>query len=84
VHLRLSLYKKLATAKSTDQVDALLEEIVDRFGKLPAAGPDADRRAPPARDRQALWRGQGRRRAGRDQHHLQEEPADRDDASSSS
>lgn len=35
VHLRLSFYKKLATAKSTDQVDALLEEIVDRFGKLP-------------------------------------------------
>jgi transcription-repair coupling factor (superfamily II helicase) len=36
VHLRLSFYKKLATAKNSDQVDALLEEIVDRFGKLPA------------------------------------------------
>ena len=36
VHLRLSFYKKLATAKTTAQVDALLEEIVDRFGKLPA------------------------------------------------
>jgi transcription-repair coupling factor (superfamily II helicase) len=36
VHLRLSFYKKLATAKTTHQVDALLEEIVDRFGKLPA------------------------------------------------
>ena len=36
VHLRLSFYKKLATARTTDQVDALLEEIVDRFGKLPA------------------------------------------------
>ncbi|MEY4737008.1 MAG: hypothetical protein RL302_1327 [Pseudomonadota bacterium] len=35
VHLRLSFYKKLATAKNADQVDALLEEIVDRFGKLP-------------------------------------------------
>ena len=35
VHLRLSFYKKLATAKTTDQIDALLEEIVDRFGKLP-------------------------------------------------
>ena len=35
VHLRLSFYKKLATAKNTDQVDTLLEEIVDRFGKLP-------------------------------------------------
>jgi transcription-repair coupling factor (superfamily II helicase) len=35
VHLRLSFYKKLATAKKTDQIDALLEEIIDRFGKLP-------------------------------------------------
>ena len=35
VHLRLSFYKKLATAKTSEQVDALLEEIVDRFGKLP-------------------------------------------------
>jgi transcription-repair coupling factor (superfamily II helicase) len=36
VRLRLSFYKKLATAKTTDQIDALLEEIVDRFGKLPS------------------------------------------------
>jgi transcription-repair coupling factor (superfamily II helicase) len=36
VHLRLSFYKKLATAKNTDQIDSLLEEIVDRFGKMPA------------------------------------------------
>ena len=36
VHLRLSFYKKLATARTTDQIDGLLEEIVDRFGKLPA------------------------------------------------
>ncbi|MCJ0762989.1 transcription-repair coupling factor [Variovorax terrae] len=35
VHLRLSFYKKLATARTTDQIDTLLEEIVDRFGKLP-------------------------------------------------
>ncbi|MEP6790969.1 MAG: transcription-repair coupling factor, partial [Ramlibacter sp.] len=35
VHLRLSFYKKLATAKNNDQIDGLLEEIVDRFGKLP-------------------------------------------------
>jgi transcription-repair coupling factor (superfamily II helicase) len=35
VHLRLSFYKKLATAKTPEQIDALLEEIVDRFGKLP-------------------------------------------------
>ncbi len=36
VHLRLSFYKKLATAKTPEQIDGLLEEIVDRFGKLPA------------------------------------------------
>jgi transcription-repair coupling factor (superfamily II helicase) len=36
VHLRLSFYKKLATAQTADQIDRLLEEIVDRFGKLPA------------------------------------------------
>jgi transcription-repair coupling factor (superfamily II helicase) len=35
VHLRLSFYKKLATARTPDQIDTLLEEIVDRFGKLP-------------------------------------------------
>ena len=38
VHLRLSFYKKLATAKTSDQIDALLEELVDRFGKLPPQG----------------------------------------------
>ena len=37
VHLRLSFYKKLATAQSSAHIDALLEEIVDRFGKLPPA-----------------------------------------------
>ncbi len=35
VHLRLSFYKKLATAKNDVQIDALQEEIVDRFGKPP-------------------------------------------------
>jgi transcription-repair coupling factor (superfamily II helicase) len=35
VHLRLSFYKRLATARTADQIDSLLEEIVDRFGKLP-------------------------------------------------
>ncbi|WP_374666593.1 transcription-repair coupling factor [Ramlibacter sp.] len=38
VHLRLSFYKKLATAKTPEQIDRLLEEIVDRFGKLPTQG----------------------------------------------
>jgi transcription-repair coupling factor (superfamily II helicase) len=36
VHLRLSFYKRLATARTPEQIDGLLEEIVDRFGKLPA------------------------------------------------
>ena len=35
VHTRLSLYKRLATADRADRIDALLEEIVDRFGKPP-------------------------------------------------
>ena len=36
VHLRLSFYKKLATAKTLDTIDHLVEELADRFGKLPA------------------------------------------------
>ena len=36
VHLRLSFYKKLATAKTSEQIDGLMEEIIDRFGKLPS------------------------------------------------
>jgi transcription-repair coupling factor (superfamily II helicase) len=38
VHMRLSLYKRLATAQKPEQIDALLEEITDRFGKLPPQG----------------------------------------------
>jgi transcription-repair coupling factor (superfamily II helicase) len=38
VHARLSLYKRLATADSNDAIDRLLEEVTDRFGKLPAQG----------------------------------------------
>jgi transcription-repair coupling factor (superfamily II helicase) len=38
VHTRLSLYKKLATASKPEHIDALLEEITDRFGKLPPQG----------------------------------------------
>jgi transcription-repair coupling factor (superfamily II helicase) len=38
VHTRLSLYKRLASAEKPEQIDALLEEITDRFGKLPAQG----------------------------------------------
>ena len=35
VQLRLSFYKRLATARTDEQLDRLVEEIVDRFGKLP-------------------------------------------------
>ncbi len=38
VHTRLSLYKRLATAERAEQIDALLEEITDRFGELPPQG----------------------------------------------
>ncbi|MBL8308486.1 MAG: transcription-repair coupling factor, partial [Rubrivivax sp.] len=38
VHTRLNLYKRLAMAERPEQIDALLEEITDRFGKLPAQG----------------------------------------------
>jgi len=38
VHTRLSLYKRLASASSSEQIDVMLEEVIDRFGKLPPQG----------------------------------------------
>jgi transcription-repair coupling factor (superfamily II helicase) len=38
VHQRLSLYKRLASAETAERIDALLEEVTDRFGKLPTQG----------------------------------------------
>jgi transcription-repair coupling factor (superfamily II helicase) len=38
VHTRLNLYKRLATADKPEQLDALLEEMTDRFGRLPPQG----------------------------------------------
>jgi transcription-repair coupling factor (superfamily II helicase) len=38
VHARLNLYKRPAMAEKPEQLDTLLEEITDRFGKLPAQG----------------------------------------------
>jgi transcription-repair coupling factor (superfamily II helicase) len=38
VHARLSLYKRLSSANSANQLDKLLEEVTDRFGKLPPQG----------------------------------------------
>jgi transcription-repair coupling factor (superfamily II helicase) len=37
VHLRLVLYKRLAGAKNVEAVQALQEEVVDRFGRMPEA-----------------------------------------------
>ncbi len=38
VHVRLSFYKRLASAAQTEQIDSLLEEVTDRFGRLPTQG----------------------------------------------
>jgi transcription-repair coupling factor (superfamily II helicase) len=38
VHARLSLYKRLASADKPEQLERLLEEVTDRFGRLPAQG----------------------------------------------
>jgi transcription-repair coupling factor (superfamily II helicase) len=38
VHVRLSLYKRLASAEKDAQIDTLLEEVTDRFGRLPPQG----------------------------------------------
>jgi transcription-repair coupling factor (superfamily II helicase) len=35
VHERLVIYKRLANCATTDTLDALIEELVDRFGALP-------------------------------------------------
>lgn len=35
VHTRLTLYKRLSTCESTDQIQQLKSEIIDRFGLLP-------------------------------------------------
>jgi transcription-repair coupling factor (superfamily II helicase) len=37
VHARLSLYKRLASATTSAQLDDVAEEIVDRFGRMPPA-----------------------------------------------
>ena len=38
VHTRLNFYKRLSSADKAEHLDTLLEEITDRFGKLPAQG----------------------------------------------
>ncbi len=37
MHERLTLYKRLANCESPDELDAMREELVDRFGELPDA-----------------------------------------------
>jgi transcription-repair coupling factor (superfamily II helicase) len=37
VHVRLSFYKRLAGAQTQSQLDVIVEEVADRFGKLPPA-----------------------------------------------
>ena len=38
VHERLSIYKRLANGKQDEQIEQLQEELIDRFGPLPAQG----------------------------------------------
>jgi len=38
VHERLTLYKRLANCESAEDIDALQEELIDRFGELPIQG----------------------------------------------
>ena len=37
VHERLTIYKRLSNCEAGDDIDALREELIDRFGKLPDA-----------------------------------------------
>jgi transcription-repair coupling factor (superfamily II helicase) len=41
VQERLTLYKRLANCDSEDDLRALQEELIDRFGEMPAADPGA-------------------------------------------
>ncbi|MEN9476485.1 MAG: hypothetical protein RLZZ300_626 [Pseudomonadota bacterium] len=38
VHERLTLYKRLANCETAEDIDALQEELIDRFGELPLQG----------------------------------------------
>jgi transcription-repair coupling factor (superfamily II helicase) len=38
VHERLTLYKRLANCNTAEELDDLQEELIDRFGELPAQG----------------------------------------------
>ena len=84
VHVRLNLYKRLATADKAEQIDALLEEITDRFGKLPPQGQtlfDTHRLRVLAEPYGVLKIDAG---PEADEHRLPPEPADRRACASSS
>jgi len=38
VHERLTLYKRLANCETAEELDAMQEELIDRFGELPLQG----------------------------------------------
>jgi len=38
VHERLTLYKRLANCETAEEIDAMQEELIDRFGELPLQG----------------------------------------------
>ena len=56
VHIRLSLYKRLASASKAEQIDAHARGDHRPLRQAAAAGAGAVRRAPPARPRQDLRR----------------------------
>ena len=60
VHQRLSMYKRLASADSEDELIERQEELVDRYGKLPDAGEGADRDTSAAADRRKARRQEDR------------------------
>jgi transcription-repair coupling factor (superfamily II helicase) len=45
VQERLSLYKRMANCETSDSIDSILEELIDRFGKLPPQAQRAGRDA---------------------------------------
>ena len=48
VHERLTLYKRLANCEAADELDAMQEELIDRFGQLPLQAQSLLATPPPA------------------------------------
>src|SRR5204863_360185 len=69
VHVRLSLYKRIAAAESDAALDDLAAEIQDRFGPPPRAAPRRDHAA--RRDAPCRLAGAGRAARGAERHGLQ-------------